>query len=145
MKILVTGGRKYDDAQFVSDTLDALCDYKPPGSPGSGKVPGVECVIHGDAKGADTIAGAWARVNRIFEVKCPANWKYDGKEIAGPIRNKNMLMLKPDLIVAFPGGTGTYHMCDVAELNGFVVWKAVSGIEELTRRFKHQMRFEERY
>jgi hypothetical protein len=43
-----------------------------------------------------------------------ALWEFHCKA-AGPIRNGNMLLLsKPDLVVAFPGGSGTVGMCKKA-------------------------------
>jgi predicted Rossmann-fold nucleotide-binding protein len=36
---------------------------------------------------------------------------------AGAMRNENMLLLAPDLVVAFPGGPGTAHMVRIAKRN----------------------------
>lgn len=57
-------------------------------------------LIHGCAKGADTLAG-WAGHELGMEViEVPAEWDKHGKA-AGPIRNRKMLDMKPDLVVAF--------------------------------------------
>lgn len=57
-------------------------------------------VIHGGAAGADTIAEAVALEHGWKVVKVPADWGAYGKS-AGPIRNREMLDLKPDLVLAF--------------------------------------------
>jgi len=41
----------------------------------------------------------------------PSNWKKYGNA-AGPIRNKEMIDSKIDVLVAFPGGNGTKNMID---------------------------------
>lgn len=70
-------------------------------------------IIEGGATGADTIAGWWAGVNQVTRTTVPANWKKHGKS-AGPIRNQAMLALRPDLVIAFPGGKGTKQMTGIA-------------------------------
>lgn len=75
----------------------------------------VECVIHGDAKGADRMAGEWAEMHCIPVTKFPASWNLH-KRAAGPIRNEKMLKEgKPDLVIAFPGGNGTKHMVKISK------------------------------
>lgn len=74
-------------------------------------------VIHGDAPGADSLAGWWAEVRGAQNVRCPANWRLHGRK-AGPMRNTAMLALNPDLVVAFPGGTGTADMVSKATARG---------------------------
>jgi hypothetical protein len=95
MKVLVCGGRDYNNVQRVHDVLDEL-------SP--------TMIITGGARGADYHAEAWARKNSIPFLRFPADWNTHGKA-AGPIRNSQMLKeSKPDLVVAFPGGRGTADM-----------------------------------
>jgi hypothetical protein len=67
-------------------------------------------LIHGNARGADRIADAWASCRGIpcepYEVP-QGEWDEIGKK-AGPLRNQRMHEEgKPDLVVAFPGGGGT--------------------------------------
>lgn len=51
-------------------------------------------------------------------------WEIHGQRLAGPMRNKQMLVEgKPELVIAFPGGTGTAHMCGIAEAAGVKVLK----------------------
>ncbi len=98
-RLLVCGGRDVTDTGWVFSTLDRLQ-----------KAYGFDVVIEGDAKGADRIAGYWARKNRLTNLKFPANWEQHGKR-AGPIRNQQMLDEgQPDMGVAFDGGIGTYDM-----------------------------------
>lgn len=67
-------------------------------------------IISGMADGVDTVAYEFARDTEISLLSFPADWKKHGKS-AGPIRNQQMLDEgKPNLIVAFPGGTGTADM-----------------------------------
>lgn len=66
-------------------------------------------VITGGAKGVDTQAAEWAGRNGLMSVVVPAPWEVHGRA-AGPIRNSWMLLLNPDLVIAFPGGKGTANM-----------------------------------
>jgi hypothetical protein len=90
---------------------------------------GISEIIHGGAKGADLFAGKWATMNGIKETAVPADWNKHGRA-AGPIRNQLMLEMKPDGVVAFPGGRGTADMANRAEKSGIKVmrvdWEASS-------------------
>lgn len=113
MKVIVCGGRHYNNRACVFDQLDALHNQSP-----------IETLIHGDAPGADRIGGAWARQRKIPIIRCPAKWRVDGRYVgpaAGPIRNAFMLTLSPDLVVAFPGNTGTADMVRQAKKAGVPV------------------------
>lgn len=74
MRVLVCGGRDFSDCRLVFDTLDALA-----------KAEIVDCVIEGDARGADRIAGAWAKKRRVDLRLFPADWTKHGK--AGAIHH----------------------------------------------------------
>lgn len=103
MRVLVCGGRDFTDREYVYETLDAMHAKTP-----------ISCIIHGDAKGADRLGKAWAISRDVPEWGFPAEWKRYGRG-AGPIRNAQMLRMgKPDLIVAFPGGSGTGNMVGLA-------------------------------
>jgi hypothetical protein len=103
MKVLVCGGRDYNDAEWINEQLDKFHEtYR------------ITLLIHGDARGADRLAGAWADSKQIPVLKFPADWKTYGKA-AGAIRNMEMHdMSKPDAVIAFPGGRGTQHMSNYA-------------------------------
>lgn len=91
MRLLVCGGRDYDDIATLHRKLQALHDLRP-----------ISVLIHGAAMGADSMAGSWARHRGIPEHPYPADWTKHRKA-AGPIRNQQMLDEgKPDLVIAFP-------------------------------------------
>ena len=94
------GGRDFNDRARLFDKLDGLLI----------KYGGFEVVIHGKAKGADSLAELWARSRKVPVKSFAADWDKFGKA-AGPIRNQQMLEEgKPNLVVAFPGGRGTQDM-----------------------------------
>lgn len=116
-RVLVTGGRAFADRAFVGRALQALHDSL-----------GIEVVIHGDARGADSLARQWAVDHGIQHDPYPAQWdKVDGIAVsalrrhpngslydphAGWHRNREMVRLScPTHAVAFPGGRGTDDMC----------------------------------
>lgn len=103
-KVLVCGGRDYDNRDQLFRVLDAAHMANP-----------IILLIHGDAKGADALAKEWAHNSGVFCQAYPANWKELGKA-AGPIRNRLMLEDgKPHIVIAFPGGSGTADMIKRAE------------------------------
>lgn len=53
---------------------------------------------------------------------------------AGPMRNRQMLDEKPDLVVAFAGGSGTRNMIDIARRAGVKVIVVEKPLRELQRR-----------
>lgn len=114
MRVLVCGGRDYQEKDFVFFVLDLLEAKKH-----------IDLVIHGCASGADTYAAEWSEQNaNCTSFGVPAEWKLYGNN-AGPIRNRRMLSLgKPDLVVAFPGGKGTADMVKAAEEDGVRVLEA---------------------
>lgn len=102
MKILVCGGRDFNDYKLMDKVLCLiwLPHY---------------VLIHGCAKGADTLAEEWMkRQYPVFwtdvVMRFPPDWKRWGLQ-AGPIRNQQMIDEgKPDFGVAFRGGKGTADM-----------------------------------
>lgn len=103
MKVLVCGGRDFSDKEFTDRELDRLhAEHH------------FTLLIHGDANGADTLAGSWASIRGVPCTPVPANWKKYGRG-AGPKRNQQMLAMNPDLVIAFPGGRGTAHMVGIAK------------------------------
>jgi hypothetical protein len=105
MRVLVCGGRDFDGWASVHKTLSEI---------------GPSVIIQGGAPGADRLAAKWADVNGVPLVTYPALWK-QGKK-AGPIRNAFMLKdSRPDLVVKFPGGSGTANMALLAAQAGVKV------------------------
>lgn len=78
-RILVCGGRDYTDRDRLFTELDAIAAKHEKLT-----------VIHGHARGADSLADEWARSRRHAIHGFRANWEKDGRA-AGPIRNQRML------------------------------------------------------
>jgi hypothetical protein len=110
MRVLVCGGRDFDNRAMLNAALDRLHAERV-----------FSLVIAGGARGADTLAEDWANARGIACDVYRGDWEGLGRK-AGPIRNKQMLDEgKPDLVVAFPGGRGTAHMVRIAREAGVEV------------------------
>lgn len=110
MRVLVCGGRDFSDTDFAYRFLDEFHKHR-----------NIDVVIEGNARGADRIAGYWARRTKIDNLKFEADWELHGKR-AGPMRNQRMLDEgKPDVVIAFQGGKGTADMVRRAEEAGVEV------------------------
>ena len=113
MRLLVTGGRDFDDIDFIVTRLNALHAYRP-----------ITAIVEGCARGADTISGLWADEVNVTRIREPAKWDENGK-VAGHIRNQLMLdKHRPDALMAFPGGTGTEDMVDRATKVLQEIWQS---------------------
>lgn len=111
MRVLVCGGRRFADYDFLKTVLSAFHLERGP----------FEIVIHGAADGADSLADQWARRHLIPTLRFPADWEHHGRS-AGPRRNAEMLRDgKPDLVLAFPGSRGTADMISKAKAAGVEV------------------------
>lgn len=103
MKIIVTGGRHYQNENKLTETLDEL---KP------------STIIQGGATGADLLARTYALKNNIQTKTYHADWTKHGRA-AGPIRNREMLQENLDAtVIAFEGGNGTRNCVKTAQLLG---------------------------
>lgn len=106
MRIVVCGSRSWRDRSAVEAALKRL----PRGSQ----------VVHGDARGADRMAGSVAERLGHFVARMPAEWTRYGKS-AGMRRNEQLLTcVRPDLVIAFWDGSsrGTHNMIDRARRAG---------------------------
>ena len=114
MRVLVCGGRGFNDVTLLRTTLDELhARY------------GFKVLIHGMQIGADLLAGQWGEDSGIKVEPYRAEWTKYGKA-AGPIRNARMLAEgKPQLVIAFPGGKGTRDMREKATAAGVEVKNVV--------------------
>lgn len=109
MKVIVCGGRSfvnYDALERYLDTLHALHRFT--------------LVMHGAARGADSLADHWAKSRHIDVKRFHADWKLHRKA-AGVIRNQEMLDEGPAMVIAFPGGKGTANMKMLASKAGVPV------------------------
>jgi YspA, cpYpsA-related SLOG family/Domain of unknown function (DUF4326) len=116
-RILVFGGRNYDDRRTLYRSLDAVHARRK-----------ITCIIEGEMSGADLLARQWAEDRGAAVDPYPADWDnidrpgaavkrnsrgklYDAA--AGPFRNERMLREgRPSLAVGFPGGKGTLDMTE---------------------------------
>lgn len=118
IRVLVCGGRDYTNYKRLNQVLDIHNIATP-----------FTVVIEGDAKGADRLAGQWARDRKIPLEVYPAEWKKYGNS-AGPIRNQRMLEQgKPDLVIAFHGSSGTANMISKAKAAGIKVIEIDKSLE----------------
>lgn len=100
MRLLVTGGRHYNDSCWMFEALDVV----------NARLGPIEVLIHGAAEGADQLASMWAMQRGVKVMAYPAQWAKYGPS-AGPQRNAQMLDVgRPDYVLAVPGGRGTADM-----------------------------------
>jgi len=92
-RILITGSRLLADAELVTRALaSAVADYGPD-----------LVVVHGAARGADTLADRAARALGLRVERRPADWAALGRR-AGVVRNAEMVRDGADVLLAFPVG-----------------------------------------
>jgi len=104
-RVLVCGGRDFIDSNKLFEVLDEEHARNP-----------FDLVITGGAKGADWLGHYWAIKRGVPYKVFPADWMTYGKA-AGPIRNQQMFDEgKPDVVVAFPGASGTEDVINRAGL-----------------------------
>lgn len=102
MRVLVTGSRNWTDRAAVYAALDEVYGAW------VNRDEGIFVVVHGGARGADTLAHDWAQAisradDRVFRECHPADWDSHHKR-AGHIRNAEMISLGADICLAFPLG-----------------------------------------
>lgn len=81
----------------------------------------IATVIHGAAPGADESAGRWASSRGIDVDEHPASWRRADGSIdrsAGVRRSAEMVALRPDIAVIFPGGDGTDRTAEMLAKTG---------------------------
>lgn len=112
MKLLVCGGRDYEDRDAVFAALDRVHAKRPIETLGQGLCP----------TGADALAVEWARARGVRCIGFSANWREFGLA-DGPMRNQQMIDYGFDGVVAFPGGRGTADLVRRARAAGVPVWE----------------------
>lgn len=111
--VMITGSRHYTDYK----TILAWFHKVEKGYPHLSKT-----LLHGGARGADTL-GAQAAESLGWEVQVfPADWKRYGKQ-AGTRRNQEMVNQKPNVLIAFPlhNSIGTWDAVRRARAAGIPV------------------------
>lgn len=88
MRVLVTGSREFMARSRLRAELDTL--------PRRDLV-----IVHGGARGADSLAEQWALEVGVEVERHPAEWGRYGRALAGHIRNQKMVDLGADLCIAF--------------------------------------------
>lgn len=112
MIVVVTGGRAYGNRRRLYAVLDGLHAAYP-----------VAKLGHGAAYGADVLAAHWCRERGVPCRAFQAAWETLGRA-AGHARNGEMLaLMRPDLVVAFPGSYGTKDCVRQAEGMGIFVFE----------------------
>jgi len=108
VRILVTGSRTWD---LYGPVFIALSLFGPE-----------TVVVHGGAKGADSLAEDAAKQLGFQTEVHFAQWDKHGRR-AGILRNEEMLDTSPDLVLAFWDGAsrGTRHCIDSARIRGIPV------------------------
>lgn len=93
MKILVTGDRNWDDPVAIGKAiLETISEFDITLSESD------ITVVHGAARGADSLAGEVSKTFGFRVLEFPAQWNLYGRA-AGPIRNQQMLDENPDIDV----------------------------------------------
>lgn len=120
LRVLICGSRDWDDDEIIDVVVSGLTrEYRP------------LTLIHGAARGADSIAAESGRVDQgrglaVNVIPFPADWDAHGRA-AGPIRNQQMLDEgKPDWVIAFTNdleaSRGTRDMVGRAHKAGVPVY-----------------------
>lgn len=115
MRIQITGSREFTDIKKLAGAI-AGAVFSIYGSD--------HTIVHGGAKGADSLAGEVARNWGYTEEVHPADWEKYGKR-AGYLRNAEMANLGADVCLAFfkrgAGNRGTQMMVDLCNKAGIPV------------------------
>ncbi len=111
IRIIVCGGRDFQDRRFVFKALDLLHTKRT-----------VAEVITGDSPtGAERLARDWALNCGVKLTQCPLNRARHGLR-AEYVRNAYMITLDPRGVVAFPGGGETAEICQQARVARVPIW-----------------------
>ncbi|QCI66986.1 DUF2493 domain-containing protein [Phreatobacter stygius] len=116
MRVLICGGRHYDDAAAIRRELDRLHGGQPIG-----------VLIHGGLAAIGNAAEAWAREHNVHVVRYPPNWTLLGNRAEA---RRNAFMLedsRPDVLLAFPGGRDTADLVRLARVAATPVRLAPAG------------------
>lgn len=106
MKVIIAGGRDFNDYNLMIDKLDDIfANLKPID---------VE-IVCGEANGADKLGKRYGREHDCKIKSFPANWNEYGKS-AGYIRNEEMAKYADAAVIFWnKSSKGTKHMIDLAK------------------------------
>ena len=111
-KIIVAGGREFNNFKMMEEKLDQLFHKIVSG--------GLE-VVSGTAYGADKLGERYATSRGLNILRFPPDWNKYGKA-AGYIRNVEMAKNANGLVAFWDGESkGTAHMIQVANVSGLNV------------------------
>lgn len=106
-KVIIAGGRKFNDYNLLKNKLDTILAEK--------RKTHQIYIISGMAKGADTLGERYANENDFIVLGFPAEWNLYGKS-AGIRRNEEMAKVGDALIAFWDGESpGTKHMIETAK------------------------------
>lgn len=113
MKVIIAGGRKFDNYALLCSKLDLLFANKKPDE-----------IVSGRANGADLLGERYAK-SRAIKVKSfpvtPDDWNKHGKK-AGFLRNQDMAKYGTHLVAFWDGESrGTASMIELAKAYGLDV------------------------
>lgn len=112
LRIIIAGGRDFNDRDAIIDALQPLTKHLKAGQ--------VQ-IVTGGARGADALGAQIATLYGCNHALFPAQWDDYGKP-AGYIRNELMAENADVLIACWDGKSrGTKHMIGVAKLKGLDV------------------------
>ena len=98
MKIIVAGGRNFDDYELLRQRLDYYFMHITP------------IIVCGEAKGADSLGRKYAEEHGLEIMSFPAKWEKEGRS-AGYNRNIEMSKVADGLVAFWDGkSSGTGHM-----------------------------------
>jgi hypothetical protein len=118
LQVAVSGGRDYADKETLWGVLDNINETR-----------GIATIFEGacpvDQGGADELARLWAKARQVNCVSVPAKPRVHKWPAAGPIRNREIGSLKPELWVLFPGGRGTNSARKIAQEIGCEIYEVI--------------------
>lgn len=101
-KLIVAGGRDFNDAEHLSRVLFAMADVE--------FADYAVSIVSGMARGADALGYQFAKTNHVKAYEFPAHWDKYGKR-AGFMRNAEMGKMADGLLAFWDGKSrGTNHM-----------------------------------
>lgn len=110
MRIIIAGGRNFNDYDLLFKTCEKLLIFQKD----------IE-IVSGTANGADRLGERYAKIKKYQLKQFPANWDKYGKS-AGYKRNEEMAIYADCLIAFWDGESkGTKHMIDLANKQGLKV------------------------